>query len=751
MPIATLKLRPGVNVEATQGQNEAGISSSNLVRTRGGLTQKLGGWEKFYPFAIGGVPRALHAWQDLNGVNWLSAGTTTTLVAINSSSVLSNITPQQLTIDTACNISTTSGSTSVTITDAEISNVTVYDCVTFNTPVAIGGLILSGTYPISLVLGATSYQITASSAATATRASVTVTGATNANPCVVTAAAHGFSNGDLIYFYGVGGMTQLNGNLYEIANVTANTFELSGINSTAYGTYTSGGTASPSRVPKLSTTSGSSTVSVTLQDHGVSQNDKVVFPLSTTVGGVAISGTYVVTSISGTDAFTITAANTASSTATAMMNGGESEYVYTISLGPAGTGTGYGIGGYGSGGYGTGTTSSAQTGTDIAATDWTLDNWGDTLIACPKGGSLFYWAPNGGFSNMTMVGTGPTYNTGSFVASPARILVAYGSSIQHAIGTTQDPLVIRTSDIDDFSIWTTSTTNQARTFRIPNGSRIVRGMRAGQKNLFWTDIDLWSFDYINFPLVFRLNRIGPKAGLIGAHAVAEMAADVFWMGRANFFRLGANGLTIMPCPVWDAAFQDMGEAYQSKATAWANTPANEIWWFYPSAIDATTEPSRYVKYNVVENTWDYGIMARSAAIDQSEAGMPIAASPSGIIYQHETTRDADGQPIAASFETGWFAISEGAEMAFVDWILPDFKWDLFGGANSAEVSITVKTVDYLGETPRTDGPHQVTKSTQSVNPRIRGRFMALSFASEDAGSFWRVGAVKYRFAPDGRR
>jgi hypothetical protein len=274
-------------------------------------------------------------------------------------------------------------------------------------------------------------------------------------------------------------MTQLNGNLYEIANVTANTFELSGINSTAYGTYTSGGTASPSHVPKLSTTSGSSTVSVTLQDHGVSQNDKVVLPLSTTVGGVAISGTYVVTSVSGTDAFTITAANTASSTATAMMNGGESEYVYTISLGPAGTGTGYGIGGYGSGGYGTGTTSSAQTGTDIAATDWTLDNWGDTLIASPKGGSLFYWAPNGGFSNMTMVGTGPTYNTGSFVASPARILVAYGSSIQHAIGTTQDPLVIRTSDIDDFSIWTTSTTNQARTFRIPNGSRIVRGMRAG--------------------------------------------------------------------------------------------------------------------------------------------------------------------------------------------------------------------------------------------------------------------------------
>lgn len=68
-----------------------------------------------------------------------------------------------------------------------------------------------------------------------------ITGATNANPCQITSAAHGLSNGDKVKITSVGGMTQLNGNIYTVASVATDTFTLSGINSTAYGTYTSGG------------------------------------------------------------------------------------------------------------------------------------------------------------------------------------------------------------------------------------------------------------------------------------------------------------------------------------------------------------------------------------------------------------------------------------------------------------------------------------------------------------------------------
>lgn len=71
-----------------------------------------------------------------------------------------------------------------------------------------------------------------------------ITGITNANPAVVTSNAHGFSNGDRVLIVAVGGMGQVNNREHTVANVTANTFELSGINSTGYDVYTSGGTAS---------------------------------------------------------------------------------------------------------------------------------------------------------------------------------------------------------------------------------------------------------------------------------------------------------------------------------------------------------------------------------------------------------------------------------------------------------------------------------------------------------------------------
>lgn len=73
--------------------------------------------------------------------------------------------------------------------------------------------------------------------------SATITGATQANPCVITATAHPFVNGDLVKISGVVGMTQLNGNVYTVAGAATNTFQLSGINSTGYTAYSSGGTA----------------------------------------------------------------------------------------------------------------------------------------------------------------------------------------------------------------------------------------------------------------------------------------------------------------------------------------------------------------------------------------------------------------------------------------------------------------------------------------------------------------------------
>lgn len=70
----------------------------------------------------------------------------------------------------------------------------------------------------------------------------TVTAATATNPVVVTATAHGLSNGNRVTFVGVGGMTQLNNIEFIVANATANTIELQGVNGTTFDAFTTGGT-----------------------------------------------------------------------------------------------------------------------------------------------------------------------------------------------------------------------------------------------------------------------------------------------------------------------------------------------------------------------------------------------------------------------------------------------------------------------------------------------------------------------------
>lgn len=72
-----------------------------------------------------------------------------------------------------------------------------------------------------------------------------ITSITQANPPVLTyTGADTFANGDRVIIEGVSGMTQVDNREFIVANVNtgANTFELSGINSTGYNAYTSGGT-----------------------------------------------------------------------------------------------------------------------------------------------------------------------------------------------------------------------------------------------------------------------------------------------------------------------------------------------------------------------------------------------------------------------------------------------------------------------------------------------------------------------------
>ncbi len=691
MPIVPLKLIPSVNAEATPALNESGISSCNLIRFKARLPEKLGGWEKFVPFSVSGIPRDIHAWEDLNQVDHLGIGTvgTGTILGVITAGNLQTITPQQIISDFTPNFSTVGGSTTIDITDPNISVVTIQDAIFFNTPIAIGGLVLQGLHQITEITGTSSYQIEFDSAAV----------------------------------------------------------------STATGTGT---------LPSFDVTSGSQLVNVNLPTHGLSAFDEFTFPIPTTdaTSGVTISGTYTVNAVPSVDDFTISSNTQSSATTSFTMNNGLAELVYYIALGPQATGAGYSLGGYSDGGYSTGVVPSSQVGTAITATDWTLDNWGELLLACPKGGGIYQWSPNGGFQNAQVVSTAPPFNNGIFVSMPAQILVAYGSTVGEldstgrvlTIGDQQDPMIVRWSDSQDYTIWLTSSTNQAGSFRIPRGSLIVGGLQGPQQTLLWTDLALWAMVYQGLPFVFGFNEIMTGCGLIGPHAACSMRGGVFWMGTGNFFVLAGGGPRSIPCTVWDVVFQNLDSDNQTKCVAAPNSAFDEVFFFYPSLSGGTGEIDSYVKFNIEENSWDYGTLSRTAWTDQSVLGQPIGTTPTGIIYQHETSPDADGGALLASFTSGWFTLSESRDLMYLDWFFPDMKWRYFNGtANSASVQVTIETATYPNSAVTTFGPFTMNETKEFINCRLRGKLVRLTFSSADVGTFWRLGAMRFRMNPDGRR
>jgi hypothetical protein len=682
MAYGEVRLLPGINVERTPTLLEAGYAQSSLIRFKDGLAQKYGGWQKFYPFAAAGRPRDLHAWEDLNQVAHLAVGSTLQLAVITAGSLV-DITPQTKTTNPSLDFSTASGSAVVTIVDAGISNVTTFDAIYFNTPVAVGGLILSGLYPITTITGTTSYTITASANATST-----------------------VSNGGA--------------------------------------------------VPSFAVTTGSATVTVTLASHGLAVDDTVVFPIATTVGGVTISGSYTVATVPSADTFTIVANALATSNTSGSMNSGSAQLVYYITLGPPALGAGYGLGGYGAGGYGTGTTNSSQTGTPITATDWTGDNWGTLLLSCPQGGAVYQHDPNGGFTTAALVATAPPFNGGLFVSVSQQILVCWASTAEENIGLQQDPMLVRWSAVGDFADFAATQENQAGEFRIPIGSVIRGGMAVANQDLIWTDLDLWAMNYQGPPLVFGFNKIGAGAGLISSHAAQQLRGGVYWMGPTNFYSYGGGGVSVIPCPVWDFVFQNLNTTYAANVRAMPNTPFNEVGWLFPSTASANGECDCYVKFNITEPgaPWDIGpssALPRSAWIDQTVLGPPIAASPAGLIYQQETTPNADGAALTASFTTGYFYLAEGEDYVFVDQVIPDMKWGTYGGTQGAQVQMTFNVINYPGDTVLPYGPYTVTQATPSISTRIRGRQMSVTVRSTDIGSFWRLGKIRYRYAADGRR
>lgn len=686
MSLMSIKMRPGINSQAPLLANEGGWSRSNLIRFKSGYPQAIGGWVKWWQQQLDSPARTILSWGDLNGAVRTAAGTDTSVYVIGQGSQ-QVITPLTVTTNPAPDFSTTNGSAIVAVLDNTIGQLSgAY--VNIIVPVSVGGIVLQGIYQIISFPTVDSFTIRASTAATAQASD---TGA----------------------------------------------------------------------VPNLASSSGTPTITVTLDNHGLSAGTAFGVPVATTVGGVTLLGSYLVQSVVDANTFTIDATSSATSTATASMNGGNPRLLYYGVSTSTGANYGFGVGGYGQGGYGQGVT--YIPGALPTVSLWTMANWGETLILCAGDGSIFTWTPSTGQTEAQLILEAPPVNGGIFIAMPELTLVAWGASVNGL----QEPLLVAWSTVGDYTQWIPTVTNQAGSQILPSGSRIMGAIQGPQEAMIWTDVDLYAMNYLggsgDTALAWGFNKIADHCGLVGPRAVCVLDDIVFWLSASadmtdggppsgGTFMMFAGGVGVepIPCSVWDEIFQDLDWAHASRIVAAPNALFHEVAWFYPSMSGGTGDCDRYVKFNFVEKTWDYGKLARCGWQDFSALGNPLAGGADGYLYQHEIGTSADGQPLDWSIGTSAVMLAQGNEMMFCDWILPEFDWGFVRDASTNQpVSMTCKSWKFVTDalpirsqsvTFSYDGPGATTV-------RLRGRHMTFDFGGP---GFARIGDVRIRVAPDGR-
>jgi len=490
-------------------------------------------------------------------------------------------------------------------------------------------------------------------------------------------------------------------------------------------------------------------VTVTDPMHDANDGDHVRFFGATEVGGVTIEGEYRVVSVIDLDNYTVRAASLAIGTA---VGGGTVRVEYDLPCGLETDGTlaGYGTGPYGEGTYGTERENSTFGG---FARVWSLDNWGEDLLASPNGETLFVWERRLGPSSRAKYVSGAPANIEHMLVGPDdRHVIAFGANL--ASTGRQDKMFVRWCVGDDYQQWLATGQNDAGSKRLDIGSRLISALKTRQGILIWSDKGLYWLSVVGGQNVYAIESMGESLELISKRAAVDVRGTVYMMTTTEFF-MWDGVLAPLPCDVREYIFgtpdlPGINRLAQSKVHCTHVQEFNEVRWEFPAGD--SLENNRVAIYNTVERCWYVSSMAREAYADRGKAfGFPVGLS-GGRIWLHENgvnagVDDVDQQPVAlpAFLESYESEYGAGEYTQLLNHLIPDFK------RLTGSVQVTVFGRDYPGASRRSISAGEVTASTERIDSRFRGRQVGLRVESSEVGDDWRMGQWRTIAGPIGAR
>jgi hypothetical protein len=536
-------------------------------------------------------------------------------------------------------------------------------------------------------------------------------------------------------------------------------------------------------------------VTVNLTSHGLSAGDYFKFK-SVTLPGGGVTGyttadftTNVFEVIATPTGNTFTITMPSNESGTGMSAQGSATLNSYITIGPVFQTPAYG--------WGTDTWSAGAWGEESSVTNvtldpgsWSLDNYGQLLVATVRNGATYTWNPSTAGAldiRATVVANAPTVSLMSLVSDRDRHLFLMGTETTIGSPSTQNKMFIRFSNQEDINVWNPTATNTAGTFLLDQGNEIITAVQGKDYVLVLTDQAAYQIQFVGPPFTFSIRQVGSNCGCLGQHAAVFAQGAVFWMGFGGGFFMYDGTVKQLPSLVEDFVFTTQGDAlginYNANQIAYGyhNSLYNEVGWYY--AASGSQQINRNVVFNFLEQTWTTGSLARTSYNDAQTYALPYATQftintipsfptingatntyGSSKYWAHEigvNEVDANGvsTAITSYIQSGDYDLDvqqgmagDGENIMRVSRFIPDFK-NLSGNAK-----VTMFFRNYPNQAEQSDsngplitGPFTCNSTTTFVSTRVRGRQVSLKIENDAVNQSWRYGTLRLDIQAGGRR
>jgi hypothetical protein len=376
---------------------------------------------------------------------------------------------------------------------------------------------------------------------------------------------------------------------------------------------------------------------------------------------------------------------------------------------------------------GSGYTGTLTESTVKAATQWSIESWGN-----------WFFATNGVDTPQVWKGTGSSFTVvANLVITTAEIFVRLGPHLL-AFNTSTGKGHFAWCDADDPEEWTASAENSAGSLNIRDiDSEIVCAVPLADRVAVYSKERMYLVTYVGTPLYFGYQAALSGIGAVSKRSVVAVDRLNFGLSRQGFFMTDGSRFEWIDDPAIRTWFQDrVNWSQRSKISGYHDEAATQIIWFYPTT--GNTEPSEGLGYDYQRRVWSIYSRAYTACIEREVFNNPVLADSLGGVFYAHSTNDADGASLSCY-----------AESAPLDLGDQDAQKVIFAakvgvtGTTGAGVKLQIGSMQLLDDSPSYSQTLTVSAGSEliTVPGGAAGRWIKIKLSSTDTGSGWNVSVL----------